>query len=162
MKVFLTGKKHIGKSSVIDRFLEETGVSAAGFRTVFNRDGDCRRLFMQSPDGKMSAVVAHSENGRIYADTEQFNAFAPRLIDISGSIVLMDELGFLESDAHAFHAAVMGVLDSGRDVLGVIREGFPGWTAEIARRSDVEIITVTEENRDSLPLLLRQKFFNRA
>ena len=28
MKVFLTGKKHIGKSSVIDRFLEETGVSA--------------------------------------------------------------------------------------------------------------------------------------
>lgn len=34
--------------------------------------------------------------------------------------------------------------------------GLPGWTADVARHPGVELITVTEENRDALPAQLRR------
>ena len=40
-------------------------------------------------------------------------------------------------------------------MLGVVREGFPGWTKAISTHPNVELITVTEDNRDALPELIR-------
>ena len=68
---------------------------------------------------------------------------------------VMDECGRLERDALAFQRAVLEKLEGDTPVLGVVREGFPGWTKSIASHPNVELITVTEDNRDALPELIR-------
>ena len=69
------------------------------------------------------------------------------------SLILMDELGFLEAEAAGFREAVLSVLAGPKPVLGVVRQGLGVWRdAPLG-----EIWTVTEENRDGIPPKLRQK-----
>ena len=58
------------------------------------------------------------------------------------------------TDALAFQRAVLEKLEGDTPVLGVVREGFPGWTKAIVTHPNVELITVTEDKRDALPALL--------
>ena len=41
-------------------------------------------------------------------------------------------------------------------MLGVLREGLPGWTPAVAAHPKVRLVTVTRENRDGLPAQLNQ------
>ena len=69
----------------------------------------------------------------------------------------MDELGFLERGALAFQCAVLDALDEDTPVLGVVRQGASGWLDALRRHERVEEITVTEENRDTLPGEIRKR-----
>lgn len=162
MKLFLTGGRQVGKSTAINRFLSENGLGPGGFRTLFQKEGDLRRLYMcpaADPRPAAGRLVATGGRTSMTGDPAAFDKAGPALLSHSGQICLLDELGYLEKDALAFRDAVFSLLDREVPVLGVLREGFPGWTAAVANRPDVEVLSVTEENRDSLPLLLRQRFF---
>ena len=67
-------------------------------------------------------------------------------------MLIMDELGFMERDAHVFTDAVPGMLDRGIRTVGVLRNkpDGPFWDM-LHERDDTVIITVDEENRDDIP-----------
>ncbi|HJG85814.1 nucleoside-triphosphatase [Pseudoflavonifractor capillosus] len=160
--VFLTGAVQCGKSTVVTRVLEAWNGGVGGFRTGFGPDRACpeRLLYLWSA----------SESARYDSDhavVKFFNGCAPQPIpgrfDTLGTACLtgtpalwvMDECGRLERDALAFQRAILEKLEGDTPVLGVVREGFPGWTRAIADHLNVELITVTEGNRDALPELIR-------
>ena len=70
---------------------------------------------------------------------------------------VMDECGRLERDALDFQRAILEKLEGDTPVLGVVREGFPGWTKAVAAHPNVVLVAVTEDNRDALPELIRAR-----
>lgn len=158
MVLFLTGPRHIGKSTAIERALAETGLRPGGFRTRFDAASGPRRLLLRPADGAPGTVVAVRDGSALRPVPGAFDRAGPAALSVPGEVTLMDELGFLEADEAAFRAAVLSRLDDGNiPVLGAIREGFPGWTAEAARHRSAEIIAVTRQNRAAVPLLIRQR-----
>ena len=87
----------------------------------------------------------------------RFDALGTACLTGTPTLWVMDECGRLERDALAFQQAILEKLEGDTPVLGVVREGFPGWTKTIADHPNVELITVTEDNRDALPGLIRAR-----
>ena len=165
MNVFLTGERHAGKSMVITKTINGLDLRVGGFCTTFGpqRSEADRLLCMHHPaQGAVIApeyAVARFSSGIPVAMAYMFDSLGCSLLDkakCSAQIIVMDELGWLEKDANKFRQAVLSALDSNIPVLGVLREGLPGWTKEIAARHDVKLVTVTLENRDRLPVVLKQ------
>lgn len=162
--IFLTGSVQCGKSTVITRVLEAWSGAVGGFRTGFGPDRACpeRLLYLWS-----AAEPARYDQD--HAVVKFFNGCAPEAIpgrfDALGTACLvgtptlwvMDECGRLERDALAFQRAALEKLEGNTPVLGVVREGFPGWTRSIADHPNVELITVAEYNRDALLGLILEK-----
>ena len=62
-----------------------------------------------------------------------------------------EELGPAEADSAKFRQAVMDTLDGNVPVYGILQVADSPFLEQIARRPDVQVVTVTEENRDELP-----------
>jgi nucleoside-triphosphatase len=154
--LFLTGPCGVGKSTVIDNVLAAYPGEVYGFRTWFGPDRaePEHHLYLSDALKYMALPAVRYENGAIAEVLLGcFNGYGHALLDGAGErgLILMDELGRLESMAEAFQAAVFRALDGPASVLGVIRFDAHGWLDEIRARPDVELLQVTEENRDDLP-----------
>ncbi len=126
---------------------------------MFEMNEEGRFLYMcpAGGDGERLNVAAGDMQG-MQVIPGAFDRVGPKLLQNRGQILVLDELGYLEKDERLFQDAVFQALDGDGPVLGVLREGFPGWTAQIAARPDVEVLTVTEENRDEIPLAILSRF----
>ena len=70
---------------------------------------------------------------------------------VEGSIIILDEIGKMECFSEKFKAAALAALDSRNIVIGTVTLGGGDFIQDIKARDDMEIIEVTESNRDSLP-----------
>ena len=61
MKLFLTGKKQVGKSTAIQCFLKESGLRPGGFFTSFEETEDKRILHMSSMGEELKTAVSNGE-----------------------------------------------------------------------------------------------------
>jgi nucleoside-triphosphatase THEP1 len=89
---------------------------------------------------------------------EAFDTTGVELLASSGrkGITLMDELGFLEKDAHAFQAAVFARLEQDVPVLGVLRDTHTAFLDAVRAHPRVKLMRVSLENRDDVPdMMLR-------
>ena len=68
----------------------------------------------------------------------------------------MDELGPHEAQAVRFQAAVFRALEGGIPILGVLQQADSDFLRRIACHPRVTVLTVTEDNRDSLGAALRR------
>ena len=66
-------------------------------------------------------------------------------------IILMDELGRMELEAHTFRAAVLAAVNSGTPVLGVIKPEHNAFLDEVRAQRGVELFSLTKENREEAP-----------
>lgn len=173
-KIFLTGEIQIGKSTVINRTLgllqEKAGmnITVGGFRTYFGPDRRLpdRLLYMNAATeskiySEANAVAMFVEGVPPYVLTDKFNTYGADLVRDSrnnADLILMDECGSLEKDALEFQEQILQALTEKTPVLGVIKLSSSGWTDLIRNHPQIELITVTKENRDFLPDLLAGRF----
>jgi len=158
MKIFLTGEKQIGKSTIIDTVIASNLFSISGFRTKKDKD---LYMYPASAPFKKFIKVAYFMDNKMIPDTVAFNEYGSYLLQLidKNDLVIMDELGYLEEDAHKFINSVMDIVNSDINILGVIRSNIPNWTKEIIKKSDVTFISVTPENRDELVNTIIQQYF---
>ena len=158
MLVFLTGPVQVGKSTAIDRYLRGRDGAVGGFRTRWDREAGVLHLTVLAT-GEVFPVARQEEAG-VRALAEGFDRAGQRLLDLGPagtSLILMDELGFLEGEAAVFRRAVEALWDSGAPVLGVLRDRPDNaFLPALARRSDAVILSVTEANRDGIPARLQE------
>ena len=160
MHIFLTGDVQCGKSTVIRRALEMIDRPVYGFRTLFtNRKDDHKALYMlpasYQGEPQQMHIVTQFDCGRPHVLTERFDALGSSLLKEAQThpegLILMDECSRFERDALLFQQEILRCLDGDIPVLGVVRLTAEGWVDQIRNHPKVRLITVTLENRDTLP-----------
>ena len=161
--IVLWGERGVGKSTLARRLLEEWKGPVRGFVTRSSPpDADgFRSIYLHAADD--SAPVEHADN-RVGRTNRTEHSMWPEVFDglgvellraQPGSLILMDELGFLEQDAADFRRQVLRCLDGNIPVLAVIKhKTHIPFLQEIRSHPRVQLYQVTEENRDELPAVL--------
>ena len=153
--IFLTGERQIGKSTAVSKALQMLNVTPGGFRTAganVKEDGSSDVMLypaeMRPEDGQKAA---HRMPDKREAYPEIFDTYGASLLKRPAKLILMDELGFLESDAKTFQQTVCETLDGATPVLGVIRNKKTAFLDAVRTRDDIILLTLTKENRDFIP-----------
>lgn len=161
--IFLTGPRGVGKSTALAKALADFGPGVRGLVTRFDAPREVREkglylLPWGASDPVFGILCARVGGGRPQAYPEAFDGEGVRLLrsaseDPACRLIVVDELGFLESEALSFRAEVLRLLKGPKPVAGVVREGLGAWgNAPLG-----EVWTVTEENRDELALRLEER-----
>ena len=158
--LLITGPPGIGKTTVLERVVACLPPAAAtGFLTRELRARGVRQGFViETLDGRSALLAsvrldAGPRVGRYRICVAALDAVAvPALAARPGvRLVVVDEIGKMESLSPRFAAAVRAALDSPVPVLGTIARSGGALIAEVRRRPDVMLVDVTPENRDGLP-----------
>lgn len=158
LHLFLTGEIQVGKSTIVPSVVSRLGVPVSGFRTVsVFRDGGESDVFLIPASGSLSdccsaSLLARRVPGRRPEVREEVfvSCGVPLLSECSGALVLMDELGWMESSSRLFQEAVFSVLGGPVPVLGVVRDQRLPFLDAVRDHPQVEVVVVTRENRDAL------------
>ncbi len=155
--LFLTGPKHVGKSTVLRRLLWGREGRSGGFRTVRREEHGAVALYMLPVGGPDRCA----DGGRLFLrrdgvtqiDPGGFDAVGVRILAQSASCrrIVMDELGPAEEHAPLFQRAVLDCLDGLAPVYGVLQQAESAFLDRIRRRPDVAVVEVTEAEREDLP-----------
>jgi len=152
--LFLTGPKHVGKSTALFSALVKSPVTLGGFRVDRVFEGRRLRAFrIIDLDTSSSADISTARKGGWDVHLEAFETVGVEAVRRgirSAGLVVMDELGRFELRAYGFRQAVTDALDSPVPVVGVLKEDDNPFLKEIRSRDDTEILEVTEESRDDI------------
>jgi nucleoside-triphosphatase len=156
--VFLTGDIQVGKSTIIRKVIHELGISPGGFRTSWGDplpDGSSDLFLLgmnETPSSYRIAAHRFGSGRGITAFPEIFDTVGPRLLTeaTSSSLIIMDELGFIEKDAAGFQNAVLSTLNKSVPVLGVVRNMQTPFLDQVRAHPNVDVIIVTKENREEI------------
>jgi nucleoside-triphosphatase len=162
LRFLLTAPPRAGKTTVVRHVVEQlraAGVPVAGFVTAEIREGGARVGFTVTEIGGPSTVLAHvdwvdrPQVGRYGVDVVAFERVArPALMRaIAGRCVtVVDELAAMELLSPGFVAAVDDLLEAPVPVLATVQVAAHPVTDAWKRRADVEVVLVTEANRETL------------
>jgi nucleoside-triphosphatase len=91
--------------------------------------------------------------------SEVFDGLGADIIRRSGrrDIIVIDELGRMEETCELFKAAVFEKLAGSVPIVGVVKKADCAFLDAVRAHPNAEILTVTEENRDGIPELLRAR-----
>ncbi|WP_137743878.1 nucleoside-triphosphatase [Robertmurraya siralis] len=161
--ILLTGNKQVGKSTIINKIIEDYPGGVCGFKTVMKQTP--RRQFFISEFQKSAAIIANSvERTRSYPLPPISSTFdnegatiLKRCFIQSPELIIMDELGLFENRAFYFQKLVHKGLNSDIPILGVLKDKPSRFLNSIRDREDVEIIRVSEENRNQLVKIVMSK-----
>ena len=164
---FLTGDLHTGKSTLIDRTIDNLSSSCnvTGFRTSRYYEGkklagfyiqDIKNEYKEPKDNFIGRCINESHWVSIPAT---FDGYGVKLltdcVKARPDLIVMDELGFFESNAALFRNKVLEILDSDTPVLGVLKQKDIPFLNSIRSRNDVSIFVVNKESRDKIyPVVL--------
>ena len=178
MHIFLSGEIQIGKTTALNRALDEIQrkirtsgtwghwpLKIGGFRT-FTVPGTRPGLWdihMLSP--RQTAADCCRENRVAQKDLSRPGplAFSQAFDRVGGGllarssgcdVILMDELGFLESRAYGFQKAVLEALEGETPVLGVIKPRRSPFLDLVRSHPKVAVWMVGQENRRQLSTLM--------
>ena len=156
--LFLTGRKGVGKSTLLRALLE--GKRLGGFLTlrvegVFDRPSIHLLRAASAERPAPENLVCFCGEQR----PERFDLLGvAALADTADcQVIVMDELGPAEAAAQRFQAAVLAALDGEKPVYGVLQQADSAFLRRVAAHPRVWVVTVTEENRDALRQQLRGK-----
>lgn len=152
----------MGKSTLIGRVLDAICRPVSGFETKKENSledalrgspiyiYDARQPRAQAPDN----LVGYCKDHHFQADTEAFDRFAEKLHKPvpAGGVVLLDELGFMESKAEKFCAAVFDLLDGDIPVIAAVKDKDMPFLEAVRSHPKAKCFYITKENRDGLYL----------
>ncbi len=154
--IFLTGNVQVGKSTIIRKLLSTElfyRKKIGGFRTI-NQE---KFVYIMGANESIDDCSEKNICGRRYMNRlnvesypEVFDEVGCELLqDVQGvDLILMDELGFLESRSYRFQNRVLEILDGEIPVIGVVKPKHDKFLDRIRSHPDVEIIEITPENRE--------------
>ena len=156
---FLTGEKQVGKSTLLQKILNDWPGTAGGFRTV-RTNAWLGSQYSVHLFGIGEPAVPNRENllfvcGRPDPQMEErFDRLGGSALERSAgcSLLVMDELGPHEAAAAAFRQAVSLRLDGEIPILGVLQAPAEAFWPEVTAHPAVRVGEVTRENRDQAEL----------
>jgi nucleoside-triphosphatase len=159
--LLLTGPPGCGKTTVLERVVEQLGdLRLAGLLTLERREHGPRVGFEAVGLSGGRAILAHVrirshlsvgrygvEPDRPLPLIEEELARAPGTVDA----YLIDEIGKMECHCPQFISAMRPILDGPVPLVATIALRGGGFIAEVKKRPDVQVVEVTQANRQNLP-----------
>lgn len=159
MKIFLTGRPGIGKSTVFKRIIDELkqrGLKVGGIVTPEIRENGKRIGFevidLFSGKRGILATVKYKTKirfGKYFIDLESFEKIAIPALNFASEnceVIGIDEIGKMEFFSERFKQKLEEILESEKIVIAVLHRNF----VERFKRYG-KVIEVTLENRENLP-----------
>jgi len=167
MHVFLCGPVHVGKSTAIQKAIQQLSqkypIQLGGFITYPGITPDLDIYISPAWEPKKY----HPEN-RV-AKRNRVSSFPfPQVFDTLGVSILeqskmhkknllcMDELGFFEKESYQFQKAVLQCLQEETPILGAVKEAPIPWLDGIKNHPNVKLIPISLENRDRIPSVIAE------
>jgi nucleoside-triphosphatase len=165
-KLFLTGRPGVGKTTVIMKVIEGFRGRTGGFYTEEIKTGQIREGFrIKTLDGR-DGILAHMSRsgpfrvGRYGVDVDAFDKIAIPSLEKAlerNELIIIDEIGKMELFSKRFRSLIGRILAGDERILGVIHLKTDPFTQRIRQSPAVEIMAVTEMNRNVLPSLILDK-----
>jgi len=165
-RLLLTGTPGVGKTTVVDGVLARlraADVPVVGFLTRELREGGRRVGFAAEALDGPRAVLAHVQRttgpqvGRYGVDVEAFERVALPALEQAReghAVVVVDELAQMELASAAFVTALDWVFALPVPMVATVHQAQHPVTDRLEQRADIEVIEVTEVNREALPARL--------
>jgi nucleoside-triphosphatase len=166
MLTLIEARPGAGKTTALQRLatlLRQQGVMFVGFVTEEIRERGRRVGFsIETFDGQRATLAHHKLSGpprvgRYGVAIGEFERLALPALGIPADAVLVDELGKMELASLAFRAVVTELIRGDVPVVATVQVFRDPFTDALKRRPDAEVIRLTRENRDELPVVLAQK-----
>ena len=160
LNLLVSGKAGVGKTTLAERTIQQLRgkLRLAGFTTTEVRGPTGQRfgfdiVTVDGEKGVLARVGTPSpvRVGRYGVDLEQFERIAlAELARRDADLIVIDEIGKMECSSDRFRQAVVAALDAPVNVLGTLGIGRLPFFQRVRERPDVELITITEHNRDAM------------
>lgn len=156
----IVGARGIGKSTLIRKVLKELNRPASGFltkkETSLSDEYSNSPVYIYDPEkphdrSSENQVGACSAHG-FMVKKGAFDRYAPKLLTPvpEDHVVVMDEIGFMESEEKLFCDAVLSLLDGDVPVIAAVKnKDFP-FLERVRSHPKCRCFFITEENRDAL------------
>lgn len=160
MHALIVGARGVGKSTLIRRVVQEIGRPVSGFET--KKEDHMADDFRGSPVyiyevGKEHLqtednLIGYCKNRNFDTLRIAFDRYAPKLLAPvpEGHIILLDELGFMESASKDFCEAVLSLLDGNTPVIAAVKHNNFPFLEAVRSHPNCRCFYITEENRESL------------
>ncbi|MDD5726673.1 MAG: nucleoside-triphosphatase [Patescibacteria group bacterium] len=161
--VLITGLPKSGKSTLLKKLLEEIP-NKTGFVTNEILNDNSRTGFeIQTSTGKTSVLASIDfktgpQVSRYFVDIKNLDLILPEIAHFNNDAILyIDEIGQMELYSGLFKQTVLNYLDSNNICLATISKIYNDeFTDSIKARKDVILIEITEENRESKKIFIKQ------
>ena len=160
LNLLVTGKPGIGKTTLVERVVDQVrgSLRLAGFTTTEMRGPAKERLgfrivTVDGKQGELARVGLRSpvRVGRYGVTLEAFERLAlPELARPDVDLIVIDEIGKMECASGQFCRAVEDALDGRVHVLATLGISHTPFLRAVRERRDVELLNLTEQNRDGL------------
>lgn len=155
MHLFITGEVGSGKSTMLQRLVRLAGGTSFGFVTekvpgVPNNSVYIHPYNAKEREYSEQNLVGLARVGWFETYEQVFSRRGDELLGSipAGSLVVMDELGILESRAPAFCERVMEFLDGPYTVLGVIKPKNTDFLNAVRHHPRVGVLTLSKDDRE--------------
>ena len=164
--ILLTGSPRCGKTTLLQKVLADYPGPLGGFYTREVRQNGLRVAFkIVTLSGKKATLAGiylpgPPKVGKYGVDLQTLETVALPAIQAAcqtGKLVVIDEIGPMETFSSAFCQTVLETLEAGCPLFGTIVQRSTPFSNRIKHRPEVETIEVTPANRDILPEALLAK-----
>ena len=160
MHALIVGPRGIGKSTLIRKVLRELDRPLFGFETKKETaledpvKGDPIYIYDAGTEHRQTAenLVGHCKNKHAASMIEAFERYAPKLMQPvpRGSVVELDEIGFMEAKSPTFCNAILSLLDGDTPVIAAVKDKDVPFLEQVRTHSNAKCFYITAENRDML------------
>ncbi len=165
--LLICGERGVGKSTLIRRLLAHSARPLGGFVTLRLRTPDENGFYpiylydAALPESERRStgenLAAACDSRSSVRHSEVFDTLGTRYIESTpeNGLILMDELGFLEGDAHIFQRAVLDALEGETPVLAAVKPKDTDFLRAVRGHENAELVFIDGTNRDALYEMLR-------
>lgn len=166
MKILVCGDINAGKSTLIEKLLRDMNAAPYGYITVRMPEVDgVANVYLYdiaNPPERVedAAVIISIAEGKRERHPEILEELGVQYLSNipEGSVVVLDEIGTLESACPEFQRAVMRILSGNYTVLASVKAQNTEFLRAVRSHPDCELYIITPDNRDSLYEQLKDEY----
>ena len=157
--IFLTGISGCGKTTLINKILDDLNIKYSGYRTKPYYIKDLNKGFYMEgyikSTNNFSPISIKFENKKPIPILETFEVLGCEILresinDLNLKLILMDEIGVLEDKALNFKKEIIRSIESQKIVLGVIKKKDNEFLNYLKERKDIVVFDIENTTNKQL------------
>ncbi len=157
--ILICGPPGVGKTTLVKKILKNINLRAGGFYTEEIKENNRRVGFKIISLDNQEGILAHisikgaKRVGRYGVNIDDLEGIGVKSLDRAPrneDLVIIDEIGKMETFSDKFKEKVLACLNSEKFVLATIGIGGDKYISRIKERDDVTVFKMNRENRDEL------------